>query len=329
MDKAFVFGKFLPFHKGHQAMIEFAMEHCDFLSVLVCASDKENIQAEIRKSWIEQTFKGNERLEVLVYNYNEDELTNSSISSREVSIQWAEVFKKIFPDHSLVITSEPYGDFVAEAMGIKHVVFDLMRTKVFCSSSFINEYLEKGWKFLPDAVKPYYVKKVVILGTESTGKSTLAKNLSEHFNATLVTEAGRELIDDSNEFTIGDLYKVAKAHAKHIENACQGESPLVIIDTDLNITQSYAQFVFGEKLDLDISICTTNLADLYLYLCNDVPYIQDGTRLNEEQRNLLDESHRKTLGDRDVSIIEIRGSWEERFEKAVKCIELMSRKDSL
>ena len=55
MVKGFVFGKFLPFHKGHQAMINFALGHCDFLTVLVCASDKETISGEPRKGWIEKT----------------------------------------------------------------------------------------------------------------------------------------------------------------------------------------------------------------------------------------------------------------------------------
>jgi HTH-type transcriptional regulator, transcriptional repressor of NAD biosynthesis genes len=49
MIKAFVFGKFLPFHKGHQAMINFALTKCDYLSVLICCSDKENIDGLIRQ----------------------------------------------------------------------------------------------------------------------------------------------------------------------------------------------------------------------------------------------------------------------------------------
>jgi HTH-type transcriptional repressor of NAD biosynthesis genes len=57
MTKGFVFGKFLPFHKGHEAMIKFALTKCDFLTVLVCCSDKESIPDTFRKSWIEKTLK--------------------------------------------------------------------------------------------------------------------------------------------------------------------------------------------------------------------------------------------------------------------------------
>ena len=62
MIKAFVFGKFLPFHKGHEAIINFALTKCDFLTVLVCCSDKENITAMTRQKWIEKTFENEPKL---------------------------------------------------------------------------------------------------------------------------------------------------------------------------------------------------------------------------------------------------------------------------
>ena len=64
MVKAFVFGKFLPFHKGHEAMINFALTRCDFLTVLVCCSDKENIPSKTRQKWIEKTFECQDKIEI-------------------------------------------------------------------------------------------------------------------------------------------------------------------------------------------------------------------------------------------------------------------------
>ena len=55
-----------------------------------------------------------------------------------------------------------------------------------------------NWKFLPDSVRPYFSIKVVVLGTESTGKSTLTERLAKYFNCSSVKEAGRDLIVDSN-----------------------------------------------------------------------------------------------------------------------------------
>ncbi len=326
MIKAFVFGKFLPFHKGHEAMINFALSKCDLLTVLICCGDKENISGTIRKSWIEKTFAGQKNIEIKTYNYLESNLPNTSETSEEVSRIWAEVFKKQLPDHSLLITSEEYGNLVAAFMKIHHIAFDIPKKHFPVSASAIRNDLFANWKFLPDSVKPDFVIKVVIIGTESTGKTTLTENLSKHFNCSKVLEAARELILNSNEFTFDDLHLVANEHSKQIDKAVLRSSPLVIIDTDIHTTKSYSNFTFRKELIVNDEIYNSNKANLYLYLDNDVEYLQDGTRLSEAERNLLDLSHRQVLTDHNIDIVEISGNWKQRFEKAVEQINKLIAK---
>jgi HTH-type transcriptional regulator, transcriptional repressor of NAD biosynthesis genes len=317
MTKAFVFGKFLPFHKGHEAMINFALTKCSFLTVLVCCSDKENVFGNIRKAWIEKTFENEYSIEVRIFDYLESEMPNTSESSIEVSEVWAEAFKKQLPDYSLVITSEEYGNFVAEFMNIQHIAFDISKSLFPVSATLIRNDIFANWKFLPESVKPYFAIKVAILGTESTGKTTMTEKLSEYFNCTGVSEAGRDIIENSNQFNFEDLHLVADEHAKRISRTASGSSPLIIIDTDIHITKSYSKFIFNKKLEVSNDIYNFGKAALYLYLNNDVEYFQDGTRLTEVDRNLLDISHRKVLADHNIDIIEIIGNWSDRFEKAV------------
>ena len=149
MIKAFVFGKFFPFHKGHEAMVNFALTKCDFLTVLVCCSDKEKTTYTVRKDWIEMTFKESEKIEVSVFNYQEKDLPNTSISSSGVSKLWSTIFKDLFPDYDLVITSEEYGNYVAEFMSIKHISFDNERNIIPTSATSIRENLLENWKYLP------------------------------------------------------------------------------------------------------------------------------------------------------------------------------------
>jgi HTH-type transcriptional regulator, transcriptional repressor of NAD biosynthesis genes len=317
MIKAFVFGKFLPFHKGHQAMINFALTKCDYLSVLICCSDKENIDGLIRQKWIKSTFKENCNLNIEILNYSEDQLPNTSESSMEVSKVWSKIFKEKYSDYSALITSEKYGDYVADYMQIEHISFDIKRTKYPISASKIKSDFFSNWQYLPNNVKPYFAKKVVILGTESTGKTTLTKKLAEYFSCNFVLEAGRDLIPNSNSFTIEDLRNVATVHANRIKKAIIGPSALTIIDTDINITISYARKLLGNDLILKNDIKEFNKSDLYLYLCNDAIFHQDGTRLEEEKRNLLDKSHREILMQNKIPIIEIAGDWDERFKLAI------------
>lgn len=321
MIKAFVFGKFLPFHKGHEAMINFALTKCDLLTVLICCSDKENISDITRQKWIEKSFEKVKNIEIKIFNYLENELPNTSESSQEVSKIWSSKFKAFFPDYDLVITSEEYGNYVASFMNIKHIAFDIPRQLFPVSATAVRNDIFKNWKFLPDSVKPEFAIKVVLLGTESTGKTTLTERLAKHFNCNSVKEAGRDIITNSNSFEFEDLHIVAKEHAKRIDLATFGESPLIIIDTDIHITKSYANFMFNETLEVATKIYNSNKADLYLYLNNDVIYIQDGTRLSENDRNLLDISHRKILKQHNINFTEVTGDWQQRFEQAITSIK--------
>lgn len=327
MTKAFVFGKFLPFHKGHEAMINFALSKCEFLTVLVCCSDKESIPNTCRKAWIEKAFEKEKNIEVRTFNYLESELPNTSESSESVSKIWADIFKEQLPDYSLLITSEEYGNFVAAFMNIQHIAFDIPRKIFPVSATAVRKDVFTNWKYLPESVKPDLSIKVVILGTECTGKTTLTEKLARYFNCSFVLEAGRDIIANSNSFTFGDLYLVAKEHAKRIDKTILADNPLVIIDTDIHTTKSYSRFTFEKELEISANIYNSNKANLYIYLNNDVEYLQDGTRLSETERNLLDLSHRQVLTDHKIDIIEIKGDWDERFEKAVEQINKLIAKN--
>jgi len=326
MVKAFVFGKFLPFHKGHEAMINFALKKCDFLTVLVCCSDKENITANTRQKWIEKTFKNQDEIEIKSFHYLESELPNTSDSSKEVSKVWSAEFKKLFPDYDFVITSEEYGNYVATFMGIKHIAFDIPKQLFPISATAVRNDIFTNWNFLPDSVKPSFAIKIVILGTESTGKTILTERLAKYFNCSSVKEAGRDLIPNSNSFGFDELHLVASEHANRIDKAVLGNSPLIIIDTDIHITISYASFVFNKELEVDDEIYNSNKADLYIYLNNGVEHQQDGTRLDKSNRDLLDLSHRTILREKNIKFVEIEGDWEQRFKRTLKEIELIINK---
>jgi HTH-type transcriptional repressor of NAD biosynthesis genes len=317
MTKAFVFGKFLPFHKGHEAMINFALSKCDVLTVLVCCSDNENIPDVVRSAWIRRSFEKEENVEVRTFNYLERELPNTSEPSELVSKIWADTFKNLFPDYSLVITSEEYGNYVASFMNIQHIAFDIPKQLFPVSATAVRNDVFVNWNFLPDSVKPDFAIKVVLLGTESTGKTTLTEKLSKHFNCSLVLEAARDIIADSNSCSFEDLQLVAAEHAQRIDKTILAHCPLVLIDTDIHTTKSYSRFIFDKELEVSSAIYNSNRAALYLYLNNDVEYLQDGTRLSEAARNLLDRSHRQVLTEHTIDLVEIKGDWDERFEKAV------------
>lgn len=321
IKKAFTFGKFLPLHKGHEAMIRFALTQCQHLIVIVCASDLETINVQQRCKWVTETFYKTKNLTIIPFEYSEKDLPNTSESSNQVAQLWAKIFAPLINECDAVITSELYGDYVAQALNIIHIPFDKNRQQIPISATLICQQPLTHWQMLPDTVKTDLAFTIVILGTESTGKTTLTKKLSQHYHASSVYEAGRDLIQDSNNFNYEMLPIVAKTHAQAILKAKIENNPIVIIDTDIHITASYAKFCFQRTLAIEPQIYKANHANLYLYLDKDVPFIQDGTRMEEKQRNLLDNSHRQILDEYQIPYITIQGNWQERFEKACMHID--------
>ncbi len=320
-EQGFVFGKYYPLHNGHLALIEYAKGLCRQLVVIVCASSKELIGSSIRANWLKEELAGFANITVLAFDYDEADLPNTSVSSWDVSKVWSEVFNGLVPQADLVVTSEPYGDYVAQYMGITHIAFDQKR---LTSSTLVRKNRIEQWNFLPSSVKKHLQKTIFISGAESTGKTVMAEKLANHYGAVLVSEVGRKIIKNSNEFTKEDLYLIAEEHANSISTAKLLLSPLVIVDTDIYVTQSYCHFVFGDHLNVDPEIYSLNNADLRLFLNTDVPFIQDGTRMGVEHREALAASHEHVLAKYGQDYEMIYGNdWSFRFTRAVKLIDGM------
>lgn len=316
-----VIGKFSPLHVGHLGLIEFAQKQCDELIVLVCASDKEAIEGSTRLEWVMDSFKSVSSIKPALLNYSEHELPNTSVSSREVSKIWASQLMRSLPKIDTIFSSESYGDYLAEYMECRHVSYEPSRMTFDISASEINLATFKHWAYLANSAKPYFVKRICIYGTESTGKSTLTEKLADYFQTAFVPEMARDIIEETDECTEQHLIQIAELQAKTINEKVKVANKLLFVDTDLNITSSYSKYLFGKNLIVADWVKQANHFDLYLYLDNDVPHFQDGTRLDKQRRDELDVFHKKQLTDNGIPFELIHGNWEERFEKSVSIIK--------
>ncbi len=321
MKTGLVLGKFYPLHKGHIGLIEFAEARCTELFVLICASDKETISGEIREKWLHETFKDSLKIKLIVFNYSENDFPNTSVSSQEVSKIWAVPIRKFIPKLDYIFSSEQYGFYLAEYLNCEHIPYEFQRESHQISATQIRQNPIKYWQEIAPAAKPYFVKKVCIIGTESTGKSILTIRLSEYYNVNFVPEMAREIIEETDECTPKHLQEIAILHAKTIQEKVQKTNGLLFVDTDLNITRSYAKFLFQEELNVPDWVEEINRFDLYLFLENDVPFVQDGTRLDEDRRNILNQFHKATFASRNISVKIITGNWEEKFLKAIELVD--------
>lgn len=313
-------GKFLPFHKGHIALIDFARERCDELTILICAAGSEDIPGSTRLEWVSEFYAADTNARPVLIEYDENSLPNTSVSSRKVAKVWAEFIKEKIAGFDLVFSSEKYGDHLAEYLDARHIYFDPQRSGVPVSGTRIRANPLKFWDFLPANVQPYFVKKVCLIGTESTGKSTMAEKLANHFKTVFVPEMAREIIEKTMECTPEHLLQIADLHARAIVEAKKTANRLLFIDTDVNITRSYSRFLFGSELAVAEWVEKANRCDLYLYLESDSEYVQDGSRLDKKERDRLDREHQKVFDDRGIEFAPINGNWEEKFQSAVDLV---------
>lgn len=177
----------MPLHTGHIKLIEFGAQQVEKLIVLVAYKRDEPIDGQLRYARVKEQFK--DRADIIVHYLDCTDMSDSPVADREVSREWASYLNTTFPEVEVLFSSEPYGDFVAEYGNFKHICYDQARTTTPISATMIRNDPIAYRDYIPKHIQPYFVKKVCIVGTESTGKSTITKRLAEYFSTSYVTEA--------------------------------------------------------------------------------------------------------------------------------------------
>ncbi len=308
-----VIGKFMPPHNGHLALIEFARQRCGNLVVLVGARPGEPIPGPLRLEWLKALADGNGRVRV---DYTEDGLPDAPRPDRQVSKAWAEYLMKRYPDADVIFSSEGYGAYLAEYMGILHVPFDPGRKAHGISGTAIRQDPLKHWDHLPPPVRAHYVKKVCVYGPESTGKTVLTEHLARRFNTAFVPEMARELFIDRMPAHEGEMRMIAEAHAREIVRRAPLANRVLFVDTDHLTTRIYWQDLFGRSPEFGGWISDANRYDLYLLLDIDVPWVADPLRESQHRRAEHMERFRRELDRAGAEYVLINGSWEERRLRA-------------
>ncbi len=183
-------------------------------------------------------------------------------------------------------------------------------------------------------MKPIFsLKKIVVIGPESTGKSTLCGYLADYYNTLWCPEFAREyLSENGTAYTIDDLITIAKGQLdkvqKHIE-ALQSQmdqtgivKPL-IIDTDMYVMKVWAEYVFGTCPTFILDEINKQDYDLYLLCKPDIPWVKDELREypDEKPRQELFQIYKDILINQQTPWVEISGGFEERNQKAVAAID--------
>lgn len=173
------------------------------------------------------------------------------------------------------------------------------------------------------------IKKIVITGPESTGKSTLCERLAEHYNTVWVKEYAREyLLTNGTNYTFENLSDIAKGQLRLEEDAIlqlnnSANQPLLFIDTDMYVMKVWCEFVFGKCHQWILNEIVKRKYDLYL-LCNvDAPWVKDELREYPDlvTREKLYHYYKDAMINQTVPWVDINGNYEERLQKAIAAVD--------
>ncbi len=270
--RGFILGKFLPPHAGHVWLCQTAAQLVDELTILVCSLDREPIVGQLRYEWM-QALLPNCR----IIWYCEDAPQEPSEHPDFWNI-WKKICKDVHPQPvDYVFGSEAYITRLAEELDAKPVIVDPKRSTISVSGTDIRNNPAKHWEFIPSIVRPYYQKRVVLFGSESVGKTTLAQQLAERLGTLYVPEYGRAYteVDEPEIWTASDFTIIAERHLAMRKATEPIAGPILIEDTDPLLTCVWQEMLTGEAADW---IRGVELPDLYLFLQPDIDWVDDGTR---------------------------------------------------
>ena len=315
MTRGLVLGKFLPPHLGHLHLIEFASAFVDELTVVVGTLAREPIPGALRYEWMRQ----------LAPRANVVHLTDENPQLPEEHPDfwaiWQASLARVAPKPDFVFASDAYGATLAEVLGARFVPVDPARTALPISGTAIRARPFDHWEFLPRLVRPHFVQRISIFGPESTGKSTLTRQLAEHFGGTAVPEYARTWLELHADRKVRpeDLPVIARGQVASETALARAANRRLFCDTDPRATVVWSELLFG-ACDDEVRRLADRQYDLTLLLDADVPWVDDPVRYVPEERSV--ERFERVLTGRYAII---RGSWEERFAAAVQAVEALGQ----
>lgn len=166
------------------------------------------------------------------------------------------------------------------------------------------------------------IVRVVLTGSESTGKTVLARQLAEHYDAEFVPEFVREFAErKKGPIEFADTDAIARGQIALEDGHAERAQKLLIQDTDLLSTAVYSGHYYGRCVEWIETTARDRRPDLYLLLEIDVPWVPDDVRDRATRREEMQQLFRNAVAEAGAPYVVIQGDWDRRYELARQAID--------
>jgi HTH-type transcriptional repressor of NAD biosynthesis genes len=313
-------GKFAPFHKGHQFVIETAIKEVDELIVLIYDDPVINIPLTTRARWIREIYPDIEVIEG-ANSPNDTGYTPEIMKIQEDYVLSVLRSRKITHFYS----SEPYGLHISIALNAINRQVDSSRNIIPISATKIRNDPFRNKEFIHPVVYTDLITKVVLLGAPSTGKTTLAEKLAIHFETQWMPEYGREYWEKhqvNKRLTLDDLLKIAEVHIEKEDALILKSNRFLFSDTNAITTFLFSIDYHGKALlALEKLAKAAESRHDVIFVCDtDIPYDDTWDRSGDVKRKEFQDKIIEDLNARNLNYHMLRGTVDERIEQVSKVL---------
>ena len=319
MKTGLVIGKFYPPHRGHKFLIETALKDVDHLDVLICVRGDQTIPGDLRERWLKEIHPSAHVRQI--EDFGDDDNSKA----------WAEYTRLILgrsPD--VVFTSESYGEAYARHLSCEHVQVDPDRREVPISATKIRANPLQHWEFLEPCVRAYFAIRVCIVGAESTGTTTLAQQLAEHYATVWVPEYGRTYCENlvaagidlwNYQWKSEEFLNIARMQCDLEDKLAREANRILICDTDALATGIWHERYMKSRMAEVEKLASSRSYRLCILTDHDIPFVQDGLRDGEAIRQQMTAHFEARLMECQRPWIKVSGGRSQRLQRAVGKID--------
>jgi NadR type nicotinamide-nucleotide adenylyltransferase len=337
MTHGLVIGKFYPPHAGHHHLIRSAAAACEAVSVVVMAARHESIPLAARVAWLRD--EHGDAPHVRITGIEDDlpmDLADPALWEGHVALMKQALAAIGAPPVTAVFTSETYGAELARRFAARAVTLDPRRSHAPISGTQVRADPVGRWSYLSPAVRAGLAVRIVVVGAESTGTTTLALALAERWRAqggahaltAYVAEYGRAYTANKLarahpatlrelEWTSDEFEHIAQAQIVAEDLAARAGGPVLVCDTDAFATAIWHERYVGRRSPQVMRLADTRQHALYLLTGHQgVPFEQDGLRDGESIREWMSARFAEALRETGREYLLVEGDPAQRLAQA-------------